>query len=97
ELGCGEIKVDGADDKLKDEDRTRIGERLKKQLHCRIKEAKSERIFHVFGMFIADNIVELYHSSFSKEDGYDFVLSSKLILPTLNSTYTAIEESIEIL
>ncbi|KAG2192752.1 hypothetical protein INT47_008403 [Mucor saturninus] len=97
ELGCGEIKVDGADDKLKDEVRARIGERLKKRLHCRIKEAKSEREFHVFGMFIADNIVELYHSSFSKEYGYDFVLLSKSILPTLNSTYTAIEESIEIL
>lgn len=79
------------------EDRARLGERLKKQLHYRIKEAKSRREFYVFGVFITDNIMELYRSSFSKENGYDLVLLSKIMLPTLGSTYTSVEESLEIL
>ncbi|CAO3699972.1 unnamed protein product [Rhizopus stolonifer] len=97
ELGCGEIKVNDISERLQEEDRARLGERLKKQLHYRIKEAKSIREFYVFGVFITDNIMELYRSSFSKENGYDLVLLSKIMLPTLGSTYTSIEESMEIL
>ncbi|KAL4212969.1 hypothetical protein AB4K20DRAFT_1965905 [Rhizopus microsporus] len=97
ELGYGEIKVNGVGERLQEEDRARLGERLKKQLHHRIKEAKSSREFYVFGVFITDNIMELYRSSFSKENGYNLVLLSKIMLPTLGSTYTSIEESLEIL
>lgn len=39
ELGAGEIKVSCIDEKLKEEDRARLGEMLKRQLHKRIKEA----------------------------------------------------------
>ncbi|KAI8059806.1 hypothetical protein BDF21DRAFT_142250 [Thamnidium elegans] len=97
ELGCGEIKVNGVGERLQEEGRARLGERLKKQLHRRIKEAKSRRELYVFGVFITDNIMELYRSSFSKENGYDLVLLSKIMLPTLGSTYTSIEESLEVL
>ncbi|KAI9273477.1 hypothetical protein EDC94DRAFT_580436 [Helicostylum pulchrum] len=97
ELGCGEIKVNGVGERLQEEDRARLGERLKRQLHHRIKEAKSRREFYVFSVFITDNIMELYRSSFSKENGYDLVLLSKIMLPTLGSTYTSIKESLEIL
>ncbi|KAI8997734.1 hypothetical protein BDB01DRAFT_864610 [Pilobolus umbonatus] len=74
ELGCGEIKVNGVGERLQEEDRARLGERLKNQLHHQIKAAKSREEFYVFGVFITDNIMELYRS-----------------------TYTSIEESLEIL
>ncbi|KAI9251052.1 hypothetical protein BY458DRAFT_524159 [Sporodiniella umbellata] len=97
ELGCGEVKIDGVGERLQEEDRARLGERLKKQLHYRIKEAKSIREFYVFGVFVVGNTMELYRSSFSKKNGYDFVLLRKIALPTLKSTYTSIEDSLEIL
>ncbi len=88
--------MNGVGEKLQ-EDRARLGERLKKQFHYRIKEAKSRREFYVFGVFITDNIMELYRNSFSKENRYDLVLLIKIMLPTLGSTYTSMEESLEIL
>ena len=83
ELGCGEVKLNCANERLEEEDRARLGESLKQQLHYRIKQAKSTREFRVFGVFVVDNIIELYCSSFSKENGYDFILLSKITLPTL--------------
>lgn len=45
EMRCGEIKVNDVSERLKEEDRARLGERLKKQIHHRIKAAKSRREF----------------------------------------------------
>ncbi|KAG0754843.1 hypothetical protein G6F29_012264 [Rhizopus arrhizus] len=97
EVGCGEIKVNEASKKLQEEDRARLGERLKRQLHSRILQAKSTREFFVFGVFISGPKMELYRSSFSKENGYDFVLLSNITLPTTDTTYTSLEESLEVL
>ncbi|GAA5810427.1 hypothetical protein MFLAVUS_003848 [Mucor flavus] len=97
EVGCGEIKVNEASKKLQEEDRARLGERLKRQLHSRIRQAKSTREFFVFGVFISGPKMELYRSSFSKENGYDFVLLSNITLPTTDTTYTSLEESLEVL
>ncbi|KAI7863754.1 hypothetical protein BDF14DRAFT_1733375 [Spinellus fusiger] len=97
ELGCGEIKVSSADERLQEEDRARLGETLKRQLHHRIKQARSQREFFVFGMFVTSNSMELYRSSFSMENGYSLFLQSKIMLLTLQSTYTSLEESLEIL
>lgn len=58
EIGCGEIKANHAEEKLQEEDRVRLGEHLKRQLHRRIKEAKSEREFHIFCIFISDKLKE---------------------------------------
>ncbi|KAI8891228.1 hypothetical protein K501DRAFT_166721, partial [Backusella circina FSU 941] len=82
---------------LNKEDRARLGESLKKQMHYRIKQAKSTKEFYVFGIFVVDDIIELYCSSFSKEKGYSFVLLKKIVLPTLMTSYTSLEESLEIL
>ncbi|KAG2212590.1 hypothetical protein INT47_000566, partial [Mucor saturninus] len=97
EVGCGEIKVNEASKKLQEEDRDRLGERLKRQLHSRIRQAKSTREFFVFGVFISGPKMELYRSSFSKENGCDFVLLSNITLPTADTTYTSLEESLEVL
>ncbi|KAL9543715.1 hypothetical protein PS6_009135 [Mucor atramentarius] len=96
EVGCGEINVNEASKKLQ-EDRARLGERLKRQLHSRIRQAKSTREFFVFGVFISGPKMELYRSSFSKENGYDFVLLSNITLPTTDATYASLEESLEVL
>ncbi|KAG1050837.1 hypothetical protein G6F43_006915 [Rhizopus delemar] len=97
ELSCGEVKVVGVGERLQDEDRARLGERWKKQLHHRIKKTKSEREFYTFGVFIIGNAMELYRSSFSKETGCDLVLLSEITLPTLKQSCTSLEESLEIL
>jgi hypothetical protein len=57
--------VNDIDERLKEEDRACSGERLKKQLHHRIKQAKSVKEFYTFGLFVIDNIMELYLCSFS--------------------------------
>lgn len=67
ELGCGEVKLNCTDERLNEEDRARLGESLKKQLHYRIRRAKSTKEFYAFGIFVVDDIIELYCSSFSKE------------------------------
>lgn len=97
EVGCGEIKMNEASKKLQEEDRALLGERLKRQLHSRIRQAKSTREFFVFDVFISGLKMELYRSSFSKENGYDFVLLSNITLPTTDTTYTSLEESLEVL
>lgn len=51
----------------------------------------------MFGIFVADDIIELYCNPFSKEKGYSFVLLKKITLPTLMTSYTSLEESLEIL
>jgi hypothetical protein len=97
EVGCGEIKGNEASKKLQEEDGARLGERLKRQLYSRIRRAKSTREFFVFGGFISGPNMKLYRSSFSFENGYDFVLLSNITLPTTDTTYTSLEESLEVL
>lgn len=45
ELGCGEVKLNCTDERLYEEDRARLGESLKKQLHYRIRQAKFQKNF----------------------------------------------------
>lgn len=90
ELGCGEIKLNCPNERLNEEDRAHLGESLKKQLHYRIKQAKSTKEFYVFRIFVVDNTIELYCSTFSKEKGYSFILLKKITLPTLITSYTTV-------
>ncbi|KAI7893922.1 uncharacterized protein EV154DRAFT_581529 [Mucor mucedo] len=83
-LGCGEIKVIVVDERLQEKDRARLGERLRNSFTVESRKQNQ-------------NSMELYRSLFSKEDGCDFVLLSTTMLPTSGSTYTALEESMEII
>lgn len=97
EVRCGKIKVNNASNKLKEEDRARLGERMKRQLHHRIKHAKTTREFQTFGIFISDNSIELYSCTFSIDRGYELIKLKQLTLPTLESTYPSTAESLELL
>ncbi|KAI9020150.1 hypothetical protein CLU79DRAFT_690578, partial [Phycomyces nitens] len=50
EVGCGEIKFPGTTSQLSEEDRARIAEMLKRQLHVRIMKSKDPKEFVTFGM-----------------------------------------------
>ncbi|KAI7876150.1 uncharacterized protein EV154DRAFT_486566 [Mucor mucedo] len=65
ELGCGEVKLNCTDERLNEEDRASLGESLKKQLHYRIRQAKSTKEFYAFGIFVVDDIIELYSGKIS--------------------------------
>lgn len=53
EVGCGEIKPPGKVKELIDIDRARIAEICKRQLHIRMKEAKSTKEHVTFGIMLA--------------------------------------------
>lgn len=67
------------------------------QLHYRIKQVKSTRESCMFGMFVVGDLIEVYCRSLSKGKWYSFILLKKITLPTLKTTYTSLEESLEIL
>jgi hypothetical protein len=96
-LGCGEVKVGGASEKLLEEDRTHLGEMLKKQLHDRIFHAKKLYEFVTFGILAHNITLELYSCEFTDEKEYLFTLLKTITLPTLKTSYTAMEESLEIM
>lgn len=60
EVGYGEIKPPDTNCALLDEDRARISELCKRQLHTRIKQAKSEKEFVTYGILIAGKDI-LFH------------------------------------
>ncbi|CEP09504.1 hypothetical protein [Parasitella parasitica] len=97
ELGCGEVKVGNVCAKLLDEDRARLGEMLKKQLHDRIFHAKTQNEFKTFGFFIYNSTIEIYTCEFTNNKEYVFVLLRLITLPTLKTSYTAMEEALEIM
>jgi hypothetical protein len=85
--------VNNADERLRGEDIAHLGDILKRRLHYRTKQAKSRKEFYVFSVLITDNFMKLYCSSFSEENEYNFFLTSKITVPTLDSTYTSLQES----
>lgn len=95
-IGCGEVKLQ-CDEKLKEEDRARLGETMKRQLHKRIYSAKGTKEFMTFEIFIVNLKLELYCCRFSEEKKYEFVLLKTITLPTVNNTYAYVEESLEVL
>jgi hypothetical protein len=97
ELGCGEVKVGNVCPKLLEEDRARLGESMKKQLHNRIFRAKNESEFKTFGLFIHNTTIEMYTCKFTNNKEFVFVLLKSITLPTLKTSYTTMEETSEIM
>ncbi|KAI8877160.1 hypothetical protein K501DRAFT_337607 [Backusella circina FSU 941] len=97
ELGCGEVKIGGTSTKLLEEDRARLGETMKRQLHHRIHHAKSPHEFSTFGIFIYGTNIELFRCYFTNEKEYHFTLLKTIILPTERTTYNSMEETLEFL
>lgn len=67
EIGCGEVKVCNHNSSLLDNDRARIAETLKRQLHVRIMKCKDPEQMVTFGMFCNDHDIELYIMSFGEK------------------------------
>jgi hypothetical protein len=64
EIGCCEIKPFNSDKhKVELDDRIRIAEITKKQLHRRIIMAKSRRSYYTFGMLVSGLDLELHVST----------------------------------
>lgn len=97
EIGCGEIKTKGTSLSLLEEDRARIAEIMKRQLHVRIMKAKSEKEFITFGIFIYDIRMDVYVMRFSKKSGYQLYLLQTITLPTTPTSYSNIDISLAFL
>ncbi|KAF7720683.1 hypothetical protein EC973_006536 [Apophysomyces ossiformis] len=96
EIANGEVKPPETNGALLDVDRARIAELCKRQLHMRIKESKSEKEFVTYGILIAGQHIEVTCMTFQNRN-YKYGILKTLTLPTTKTTYTHMEESLEIL
>lgn len=96
EIGCVEIKPFNTDDDDIENDRIRIAEVLKKQLHLRIAISKGTINHQTFGLMIYGSTVEFYCMNLDASDNYNFTLLKTATLPTLQDTYTYMAGTLEI-
>jgi hypothetical protein len=97
EVGCGEIKCQGTSEKLQENDRARIAETLKRQLHQRIMKARDIKEFKTFGIFIQGFKMELYTLTFDANEGYQLYQLDTLDLPSSKETYNSLDETLELI
>ncbi|KAG1336466.1 hypothetical protein G6F62_006250 [Rhizopus arrhizus] len=96
EVGCGEIKPPDTNSNEEKEDRCRIPEHLKKQLHMRLQVALEEKELVTFGFSIFGEELELSMMEF-KEGKYEYSIIKLLKLPTMYATFERMDESVEYL
>ncbi|CEP11768.1 hypothetical protein [Parasitella parasitica] len=97
EVGCGEIKLPKTACNEEEEDRCRVPEHLKKQLHMRLKVASEEKELVTYGILILSKKLQLSMMEF-KEGKYEYSVIKRLQLPTMESTYQyMMDESVEYL
>ncbi|KAL0091799.1 hypothetical protein J3Q64DRAFT_1634936 [Phycomyces blakesleeanus] len=96
EVGCGEIKQPGTNYNDVEEDRCRVPEQLKKQLHKRLQTASEEKELATFGCFVFGEELELSMMEF-KQGRYEYSVIKKLKLPTMCSTFERMDQSLEFL
>ncbi|KAI9468468.1 MAG: hypothetical protein EXX96DRAFT_590738 [Benjaminiella poitrasii] len=99
EIGCGEVKVYNDNYSLLDNDRARIAETMKRQLHVRIMNCKEQKEMMTFGMFCNVYDIELYIMTFDDKvkQPYQFYKIRTLTVPSSRHTYTNMEETLEYL
>lgn len=96
EVGCGEIKPPNTNSHNVEEDRCRVPEHLKKQLHKRLQVASEEKELVTFGIFIFGEELDLSMMEF-KEGKYEHSIIKQLKLPTMHATFEHMDESLEFL
>ncbi|KAI8065968.1 hypothetical protein BDF21DRAFT_346219, partial [Thamnidium elegans] len=84
EVGCGEVKNIGTSEERLKEDKIRVLEIMKRQLHVRMKHAKSVHEVVTFGILVQDKGVYFYSEQ------------SEFILPTSYKTYSHMDTSMEL-
>ncbi|KAI8085963.1 uncharacterized protein B0P05DRAFT_28991 [Gilbertella persicaria] len=97
EVGCGEVKTANTSFYLLEEDRARMAETLKRQLHVRMMKSKKTKEFVSFGILFDGFKIELYTMTFEAEKTppYQLYEAEKLTLPSSPETYVHFEETIE--
>lgn len=94
EIGTGEIKPYQATDALVEEDRCRIAESCKKQLHQRLLVARSKNELQTYGIMVNGTKVQLSTLQLSETGEYNYYIIYDAILPTTRDTYAFMEETL---
>ncbi|KAG2230843.1 hypothetical protein INT48_003996 [Thamnidium elegans] len=98
EVGCGEIKKPGASQALLDEDKMRVLEVMKRQLHLRLRRAKKEYEAVTFGVLAQGTTVILLTMKMDLEDGvYIYHEQQPFTLPTTYLTHSHMDTSLEVI
>ncbi|CAO3700154.1 unnamed protein product [Rhizopus stolonifer] len=98
EIGCGEVKVGNVTHSLLENDRARIIETMKRQMHVRIFKSKGIKEIKTFGIFCNNYDIELYVLYFvdsHDQEPYNVQHLQTLKLPTTKDTYTFMGETLE--
>lgn len=96
EVSCEKIKLPEAKSNDVEEDRCRVPEHLKKQLHKRLQVASEEKELVAFGFFVFGEELELSMRLF-KEERYEYSVIKQLKLPTMCTTFENMDKSLEFL
>ncbi|KAI8083968.1 uncharacterized protein B0P05DRAFT_570386 [Gilbertella persicaria] len=98
EIGCGEVKKPGVSQALLDEDKMRVLEVMKRQLHLRLCRARKEYEAVSFGVLIQGTKIILLKMKLDIDKGlYMYYEQQPFILPTTNDTYAHMEIALEVI
>ncbi|CAO3658407.1 unnamed protein product [Rhizopus stolonifer] len=98
EVGCGEVKKPGVSQALLDEDKIRVLEVMKRQLHLRLYHAKKEYEAATFGVLVQGATVILLEMKMDLENGvYMYHEQQPFTLPTTHHTHAHMEIALEVI
>ncbi|KAI8348669.1 hypothetical protein BD560DRAFT_410674 [Blakeslea trispora] len=96
EVGCGEVKKSGVSQALLDQDKMRVLEVMKRQLHLRLCRAKKEYEAVTFGILVQGTTVILLKMQMDLESGvYMYHEEYPFTLPTTYHTHTQMDIALE--
>ncbi|KAL9559722.1 hypothetical protein MBANPS3_000292 [Mucor bainieri] len=96
EIGCGEVKKAGAAFALKVEDKMRVLEIMKRQLHIRLKNAATESEAVTFGLVVCGTSATCYSMRMDRSRGACvYREDAKFVLPTTFETYSNMDTALE--
>ncbi|KAG2236224.1 hypothetical protein INT48_008584 [Thamnidium elegans] len=97
EVGCSEVKNIGTSEERLKEDKIRVLEIMKRQLHVRMKHAKSVHEVVTFGILVQGMSVILLRMTMDLDKGvYFYSEQSEFILPTSYKAYSHMDTSMEL-
>ncbi|KAG1498894.1 hypothetical protein G6F54_004767 [Rhizopus delemar] len=96
EVACGEVKKPGVSQQHLNEDKIRVLEVMKRQLHIRLKYAKAHYEAVIFGILVQGFSVVLIQMTLDLTKGvYVYQEQPPFLLPTTFETYSHMDTSIE--
>ncbi|KAI8877740.1 hypothetical protein K501DRAFT_197552 [Backusella circina FSU 941] len=98
EVGCGEVKRPGVSEALLNEDKMRVLEVMKRQLHLRLFHAKKEYEAVTFGILVQGTTVILLRMQMDLENGvYMYHEECPFALPTTYHTHAHMDIALEVI